>query len=66
MEYENEVVQVSNYATGSFQDTLTKYGRAGFRLVNVIMAQNRYSIEVMYLFFTREVRDNSGIPAAFL
>ena len=66
MEYENEVVQVSNYATDSLQDTLTKYGQAGFRLVNVIMAQNRYSVEVMYLFFTREIRDNSGVSIGLL
>ena len=66
MKYENEVIQVSNYATNSLQDTLTKYGQAGFKLVNVIMAQNRYSVEVMYLFFTREIRDDSGIPTTLL
>lgn len=69
MKYENEVVQVSNYATDSLQDTLTKYGQAGFRLVNVVMAQNRYSVEVMYLFFTRELGDETEqdrIMRAFL
>lgn len=39
MKYENIVVQVSNYATDCLQDTLTKYGRCGFKLVNVTMAE---------------------------
>ena len=56
MKYENIVVPVSNYATNSLQDTLTEYGQSGFKLVNVIMAKNRYDVEIMYLFFTRELR----------
>ena len=56
MKYENIVVPISNYATNSLQDTLTEYGQSGFKLVNVIMAKNRYDVEIMYLFFTRELR----------
>lgn len=55
MKYENIVVQVSNYATDCLQDTLTKYGQCGFKLVNVTMAENRYGVDIMYLFFTREL-----------
>lgn len=56
IEYENIVIPVSNYATDSLQDTLTKYGQSGFKLVNVTMAKNKYDIDVMYLFFTRELK----------
>lgn len=55
MKYENIVVQVSNYATSYLQETLTNYGQLGFKLVNVTMAQNRYGIDIMYLFFTKEL-----------
>ena len=55
MKYANIYVQVSNYATDSLNRTLIEYGNLGFKLVNVVMAKNRYNIEVMYLFFTKEV-----------
>lgn len=57
MQYENVVYKLSNYATNSLQDTLTKYGQAGFKLVNVTMAQNKYGADIMYLFFTRELSE---------
>ena len=56
MKYENIVVSVSNYATNSLQETLTEYGQSGFKLVNVTMAKNWHDVEIMYLFFTRELR----------
>lgn len=55
MKYENIVVKVSNYATDNLDFQLEKYGNLGFRLVNVTLAKNQYSIDVMYLFFTREI-----------
>ena len=55
MKYENIVVQVSNYATDCLKDTLMKYGQCGFKLVNVTIANNRYGVDIMYLFFTREL-----------
>lgn len=55
MKYENIVVKVSNYAMDRLQDTLTKYGQCGFKLVNVTMAESRYGADIMYLFFTREL-----------
>ena len=55
MKYANIYVQVSNYATDSLNRTLIEYGNLGFKLVNVVMAKNRYNIEVMYLFFIKEV-----------
>ena len=57
MKYENIVVQVSNYATDYLQETLMKYGQLGFKLVNVTMAKNKYDVEVMYLFFTKELSE---------
>ena len=57
MKYKNIVVQVSTYATDYLQETLTKYGQLGFKLVNVTMAKNKYDVEVMYLFFTRELSE---------
>lgn len=52
--YENIVVQESHYPADNLQETLTKYGNRGFKLVNTLMATGKYGIEVMYLFFTRE------------
>lgn len=57
MKYENIVVQVSTYATDYLQETLMKYGQLGFKLVNVTIAKNKYDVDVMYLFFTRELSE---------
>lgn len=57
MKYENVVCQVSNYATDALQETLLEYGMYGFKLVNTIIAKNKYNVDVMYLFFTREVNE---------
>ena len=53
MKYHNTVKVVSNYATGALNDMLYKYGQLGYQLVNVVMAQNQFGCEVMYLFFTK-------------
>lgn len=57
MKYKNIVVVVSNYCTNNLPRTLAQYGDSGFKLVNVVMAQNKYGIDVMYLFFTKEVEE---------
>lgn len=57
MKYANIVVTVSNYATDSLDKTLIDYGNLGFKLVNVVMVKNKYNIDVMYLFFTKEVKE---------
>ena len=57
MIYSNIAVQVSNYATDWLNKTLMEYGNMGFKLVNVVMAKNKYNIDVMYLFFTKEVTE---------
>ena len=55
MKYENIVIRISNYATDHLEKELIKYGQRGFKLVNVTIAKNQYNIDVMYLFFTREI-----------
>ncbi len=50
---ENVCVIVSNYATEALQNTLSFYGEKGFSLVSTQMALDKYSCQVMYLFFDR-------------
>ena len=57
MKYENVYCQVSNYNTDALQKTLLRYGEQGFKLVNTMMAKNKYGVNVMYLFFTKEVNE---------
>ena len=57
MKYKNIVVQFSNYATDFLQETLINYGQLGFKLVNVTVAKNKYDVDVMYLFFTKELSE---------
>ena len=45
---------VSNYATEALQKTLDVYAKNDYKLVNAILAENKYNIDVMYLFFTKE------------
>ena len=52
---ENIVVTVSNYATGALQSTLTRYNKAGYKLVTALLAKNQYNVDVMYLFFSADV-----------
>lgn len=54
MKYTNIVVTVNGYATDSLQKTLKEAGEGGFKLVNAILAKNKYNIDAMYLFFTKE------------
>lgn len=53
--YKNIVVTVSQYASFMLRDTLDEYGNKGYKLVNVVMANDVSSNRpVMYLFFTKE------------
>ena len=51
---DNQVAIVSNYATGALQKTLDVYAENDYKLVNTILAENKYGVDVMYLFFTKE------------
>jgi hypothetical protein len=57
MKYKNIVTTISNYATYMLQETLEDYGNKGYRLVNVVMANNTHNVPVMYCFFTKESKD---------
>ena len=57
MKYENKYCAVSSYNTGELHETLHNYGESGYRLVSTEMAKNKYGIEVMYLFFAKEVEE---------
>ena len=51
----NEVAVVSNYATDKLQEVLSAYAKCGYKLVSALMAPNKYEVDVMYLFFTKEI-----------
>lgn len=55
MKYHNIVVRVSNYATDALDEALKICGQEGYKLVNTLMAENKYGIDIMYLFFTKEI-----------
>ena len=50
----NTYVIVSNYLSGTLMDTLASYGKAGYKLVSTLMADNRYGCPSIYLFFTKD------------
>lgn len=54
MKVSNTVTIVSNYATKELGRVLNDYGCKGYKLVSVQMANNRYGVTSMYLFFTKE------------
>lgn len=58
MKYQNIVVPVSNYATSALQETLTLWGKKGYRFVNSVMASNQYNCTIMYLFFVKGSEDD--------
>ena len=60
MRYHNVSTTVSNYATDGLNEMLNKYGQRGYKLVNVVMAKNKYGVDVMYLFFTKPIEDGDG------
>ncbi len=60
MKYDNIVVGVSNYATLQLGKTLQDYGKLGYKLVNVVMANNEHNCKIMYLFFTKEIKEQES------
>lgn len=57
MKIENQVFRCSNYATSALEEALEAFSKEGYKLVSTQMAKNLYGTEVMYLFFTRKVKD---------
>lgn len=57
MKIENKVFLCSNYATPVLAEALDAFSNEGYKLVSTQMAKNLYGVEVMYLFFTRKVKN---------
>lgn len=57
MQIENKVFLCSNYATPVLEEALDAFSNEGYKLVSTQMAKNLYRVEVMYLFFTRKVKN---------
>lgn len=57
MQIENKVFLCSNYATSALEEALDAFSKEGYKLVSTQMAKNLYGVEVMYLFFTRKVKN---------
>lgn len=57
MQIENKVFLCSNYATPALEEALDAFSNEGYKLVSTQMAKNIYGVEVMYLFFTRKVKN---------
>ena len=55
--YKNTVADVSSYCTHALEETLINYGNAGYKLVSTQMAENKYGVQVIYLFFTKEIEE---------
>lgn len=51
----NAVSVVNNYATDALQERLDAYAKYGYKLVSTEMANNKYDVTSMYLFFVKEV-----------
>lgn len=59
MKIENKVFLCSNYATSVLEEALDAFSNEGYKLVSTEMAKNFYGVEVMYLFFTRKVKNKN-------
>lgn len=59
MKIENKVFLCSNYATSVLEEALDAFSNEGYKLVSTQMAKNFYGVEVMYLFFTRKVKNKN-------
>lgn len=55
MKFEYKVEVVHNYCTDALDRALERAGKLGFELTSVVMANNRYKVPSMYLFFKRTV-----------
>ena len=51
----NAVSVVNNYTTDALQERLDVYAKHGYKLVSTEMANNKYDVTSMYLFFVKEI-----------
>ena len=55
--YKNTAAYINAYYTDVLEETLTDYGNAGYRLVSAQVMEEKNCVQIMYLFFTKEVEE---------
>ena len=55
--YKNTAAYVDCYCIDALEEMLINYGNAGYKLVSTLMADNKYDVQIMYLFFTKEIEE---------
>ena len=55
MYFDHQVIRVDKYKTDELDSILRSWGKNGYKLVSTELAENRYGVMTMYLFFTKEI-----------
>lgn len=55
--YKNTVAYASNYCTHALEEILINHGNVGYKLVSTQMVENKYGVQIIYLFFTKEIEE---------
>lgn len=55
MYFDHKVIRVDKYKTDELDSILCSWGKNGYKLVSTKLAENRYGVMTMYLFFTKEI-----------
>ena len=55
MYFDHQVIRVDKYKTDELDSILHSWGKNGYKLVSTELAENRYGVVTMYLFFTKEI-----------
>lgn len=56
----NKVVRISNYCTSTLQKILSEHAEEGYRVISSTVAPNEYGVLEMFLFFTKEEKENKN------
>ena len=57
MYVDHQIIRVDKYKTDELDSILRSWGKNGYKLVSTELAENRYGVVTMYLFFTKEILD---------
>lgn len=55
--YKNTMAYVGCYCIDALEEMLINYGNAGYKLVSTQIVEGRNGIQVMYLFFSKEIEE---------
>ena len=55
MYFDHQIIRVDKYKTDELDSILRSWGKNGYKLVSTELAENRYGVVTMYLFFTKEI-----------